>query len=304
MISVKHLIKNFGRFRAVDDLSFRVGSGESLALWGSNGAGKTTVIRCLLGLLRYQGTIQVAGRDVRKHGKIVRNAIGYVPQELAFHDDLRALEALHFFARLRKVDRTRPDAVLEEVGLSAHGRKRIRELSGGMKQRLALALALLADPPLLVLDELTSNLDTTAQRSFTELLQDQKKRGKTMLFTSHRLDEIESIADRVIVLEAGRQKTACAPDELADTLGLRCTMQVFVDHELLDDAVRTLAGSGFDASRNGRSLTVDVPLHEKAGPIRVLSEASIAVRNFEFRNGQTNQTTNDAPQRREEVQHG
>jgi ABC-type multidrug transport system ATPase subunit len=284
-IHVRNLTKTYGRFRAVDELSFGVAPGEAVALWGSNGAGKTTFIRCLLNLVRYRGTIEVNGLDVQKAGKAARRAIGYVPQELAFHDDLGLLETVHLFARLRRVGRDRPMEVLEEVGLAEHTRKRIRELSGGMKQRLALALALLSNPPLLVLDELTSNLDTGAQNGFMGLLREQKAAGKTILFTSHRLDEVESLADRVIVLESGRRKLECRPRELAEALGLRCVMQMFLVEDSLDAAVAALTDRGMTAQRNGVSLSVEVPPNEKATPFRVLAEHDIAVRNFEFISG-------------------
>jgi ABC-type multidrug transport system ATPase subunit len=287
MIRVTNLTKNFGRFRAVDDLTFGVDRGEAVALWGSNGAGKTTAIRCALGLLRYKGTIELAGMDIRSHGKQARRIIGYVPQELAFHDDLGLLETLHFFAKLRRAPGNRPLEVLEEVGLADHGRKRIRELSGGMKQRMALALALLSDPPLLILDELTSNLDTTAQTGFLDLLCKQKRKGKTILFTSHRLDEVEHLADRVIVLEAGRRKVECAPDQLADALGLRCTLHVSLDSNRIEDAMSALSGRGYTVSRNGApgTLFVQVAPNEKAAPIRILTEAAIGVRDFSLANG-------------------
>ncbi len=285
MIRVTNLTKTFGRYRAVDELTFGVERGEAVALWGSNGAGKTTAIRCILGLLRSKGTIELAGMNIRSAGKKARQIIGYVPQELAFHDDLRLLETLHFFAKLRRAPGNRPQEVLEEVGLEGHGRKRIRELSGGMKQRMALALALLADPPILVLDELTSNLDTTAQIGFLDLLCEQKRKGKTILFTSHRLDEVEHLADRVIVLEKGRRKVECAPDQLAEALGLRCTLHVTLDAGRITDALSALSTHGYAARRNGVGLFIDVAPNEKAQPIRILTEASINVRDFDLTSG-------------------
>jgi ABC-type multidrug transport system ATPase subunit len=288
VIHVQNLVKSFGCFRAVDDVTLAVEQGEAVALWGTNGAGKTTVIRCILGLLRYRGTIELAGMNIRKHGKRVRQLIGYVPQELAFHDDMRVIETLHFYARLRGVDGSRPDAVLSEVGLADHGRKRVRELSGGMKQRLALALALLANPPVLLLDEPTSNLDAAAQSSFAGLLREQKAKGKTILFASHKLEEVEVVADRVMVLEDGHEKLTCAADEFADRVGLRCVLQVFVNTDQLDAAVTSLTARGYAAQRNGRSLYVEVPANAKAGAFSVLAEHDIAVRNFEITNDNGN----------------
>jgi heme ABC exporter ATP-binding subunit CcmA len=227
MITVTHLTKSFGSTTAVDQLSFSVASGEAIALWGPNGAGKTTVIRCLLGLLKAEGELTIHGHDTRREGKRARAAVGYVPQELAFYDDLSARDTLRFYAELKRVSTDRVDQVLAEVGLSDHGHKEVSALSGGMKQRLALACALLADPPLLILDEPTSNLDTAARDDFIKLLLQQKEQGKTLLFTSHRLEEVETLASRVLVLEEGRLKLSCdQPAELAHRLGMTLSLKL------------------------------------------------------------------------------
>jgi ABC-type multidrug transport system ATPase subunit len=210
MIQIADVRKRFGRARVLDGVDFDVLAGQSVALWGSNGAGKTTLIRCLLGLIDFDGAIRVAGLDVRRDGKRVRRLLGYVPQELAFYDDFRVIEAARYLARLRDADVSACEAGLADVGLLAHARKRVRELSGGMKQRLALSVALLNDPPLLVLDEPTSNLDSAGRRSLMELLLQLKAAGKTILFISHRPEEVRGLADRVLTLEAGRVLTDVA----------------------------------------------------------------------------------------------
>jgi ABC-type multidrug transport system ATPase subunit len=224
----------------------------------------------------------VAGCDLRRDGKGVRRALGYVPQELTLHDDLRTRETLVFYARLKRVGQARVDEVLAEVGMTGHARKRIGELSGGMKQRIALAIALLADPPVLVLDEMTSNLDAAARRGFLQLLVRQRERGKTIVFTSHRLEEVQALADRVLVLENGRAVAECRPDRLAGVLGLRSNLHVHLPPQDGARALEVLSRGGFDAFRNGGpGIHVRVAPEHKAGVLRCLDAAQLPVLDFD-----------------------
>lgn len=282
MIQFSHLTKKFGRFTAVDDLNLQVAPQQAVALWGPNGAGKTTAIKCLLGLLRYEGQIAVNGFDAHKHGKAVRRQLGYVPQELAFYDDLGALDTTLFYARLKKVETARAETVLAQVGLAEHARKPVGALSGGMKQRLALGLALLADPPILVLDEPTSNLDAVARDQFLRLLKDVKAGGKTIIFTSHRLEEIEALADQVLVMERGKLKLTCTAEELPQRVGLHSQIKLRLPLALSEAAMNILHANGFTASLNGAGLLIRVPAGEKAQPIHLLSQANIFVTDFEL----------------------
>lgn len=221
MVHVRELTKRFGPLVAVDRLSFEVMPGEAVALWGPNGAGKTTALRCLLGLLPFEGMIRVGGYDVTLQGKEARRLVGFVPQELNFHDDLAVRETLRFYARLKKAPLERIDKALERIGLTRHAHKPVKDLSGGMKQRLALAVALLADPPLLVLDEPTANLDARSRQELLTLLGELKAAGKTLIFSSHRLGEVVKLADRVLVLEDGRLVTDCLVREWVEARGWR-----------------------------------------------------------------------------------
>lgn len=283
MIKVNHLTKKFGNFTAVDDLLFDIAPGEAVALWGPNGAGKTTIIRCLLGLLNYEGELFINNFDAQKEGKKARAAVGYVPQELAFYDDLSARDTLHFYARLKGVTTTRIEEALAEVGLSEHGHKAVAALSGGMKQRLALAIALLANPPLLILDEPTSSLDTAARDEFAKLLLQQKIAGKTLLFTSHRLEEVEVLATRVLVLDAGKLKLVCdKPVELANELGMTLSLKLIVPQPMRDNALNVLQSQGFTASPNGVGIRVAVSPGAKTAPLKALLAENIDVDNFEL----------------------
>lgn len=281
MIEIANLTKQFGPVTAVDHLSFRVQEGEAVALWGANGAGKTTALRCLLNLLPYDGEITVAGLDARRQGKAVRQRIGFVPQELTFHDDMTVRETLFFYAALKKVgDGFDFEPLLARLELSQHVDKLVRELSGGLKQRLALALALLSEPPILLMDEPTANLDVRAREDFLHLLLSLKRAGKTLLFSSHRLHEVMSLADRVLVLESGRLVVDCPPAELGQRLGWKTTLRLSMPVEGIESAMATLARHGLDASRNGHGVRVQVQPGEKGKPIQVLCEAGIAVTDF------------------------
>lgn len=204
MIELQHLTKKFGRFVAVDDVSLSIAQSEVVALWGPNGAGKSTLVRCLLGLLPFKGRATVAGLDVKRHGKAARRQIGYVPQEPALFDDLRVDEAALFFGRLKRASDAEIRRMLSEYHLAPHARKSVRELSGGLKQRLSLGLASLTDPPVILLDEPTANLDAASRAELLADVGELRERGKTVLMISHRPEEVRQLADRIVTLEAGK----------------------------------------------------------------------------------------------------
>ena len=282
MIEVESLTKRFGSVTAVDDVSFTVEEGEAVALWGANGAGKTTALRCVLGVIPYEGHIRLAGHDARYDGKAARRAVGFVPQELSFHDDMSVLETLQFYAALKKATAEPLDALLQRLSLEEHVSKRVHELSGGLKQRLALASALLADPPVLVLDEPTSNLDAQARDDFLELLSDLKGAGKTLIFSSHRLSEVVGLADRVLILEGGRLAADCHPEEVSDRTGWRATLRLLLPGEWIEPALDVLGEKGYATSRNGHGIWVRVLPQEKVEPLSLLVEAGVPIRDFEL----------------------
>lgn len=245
-IAVRNLTKRFGQHIVLKDVSFEVKPGEAIALWGPNGAGKTTLIKALLGVHNFQGQIDLAGFEVKRQGRQVRQAVGYVPQELALVD-LTARAALTFYARLKRVDGDRVEALLAQVGLSDHADKLLGALSGGMKQRLALAAALLADPPVLILDEPTANLDAAARMDFLKLVADLHLTGKTIIFSSHRIDEVEALADRVLVLRAGVSEGIFTLAELRDRVGGSISLRLEVDGAHLAETLDKLKAAGLSA---------------------------------------------------------
>jgi len=284
VIRASSIIKKYGRVAAVDGVSFELGAGESLALWGSNGAGKTTLIRCLLGVVRFGGEASLGGVSVRRDGRRARSLVGYVPQELAFHDDVRVGSAMLFFAGLRRAEPESVARSLASVGLVGQERKRVRDLSGGMKQRLALAVATLADPPIIVLDEPTSNLDAAGRGEVVESLGRLRAAGKTLVFASHRPGEVIALADRVMVMENGRVLRDTTPAELwPGEAGVR-VVRLYL-HEGGSGEARAasvLREAGHAVHLNGHGLCVAVPRDHKAGPIHTLESRDIEVRDIEF----------------------
>lgn len=215
VIRVTHAVKRYGSRVVVRDVSFDAARGSIVALLGGNGAGKTTTLKCILGVIPFEGTIEVGGVPVRTRGKDVRRQIGYVPQSLALGESDTCAQALRFAADLKRVGRRRIDEALALVRLTAERDTKVSELSGGMRQRLALAAALLADPPVLLLDEPTASLDVESRQEFQRLIVRLRDEGKTVVLSTHYVDQIDGIADHIVVLHGGRVVFDGTPDEIA-----------------------------------------------------------------------------------------
>lgn len=282
MIQAKNITKRFGKLTAVDNVSFQIKKGEAVAFWGSNGAGKTTVLRCLLGVIEFDGQVLVNGFDVTRQSKQARRMIGFVPQEISFHDNLSVQETIEFYARLKKTTLDTIGDWVKRLDLEPHTSKTVKELSGGMKQRLALAIALLDNPPILFLDEPTANLDMRSRDNFLDLLSDLKREGKTIVFSSHRMEEVFSFADRVLVLDQGKLITDSAPREVYKQLGKRSLLRIYIADGQTDTALKILEEQGFKVSQNGSGLKVQVDSHSKGQPITLLANEGIAVENFDY----------------------
>jgi ABC-type multidrug transport system ATPase subunit len=281
MIELKGLTKRYGELTVLDDVSLTVADGEAVALWGPNGAGKTTIVRSILGLISYEGTVEVDGIDARRRPKAARHLIGHVPQELSFYDDLSLIDTLDFVANLRGIPLERADENLELVQLGDHRDKRVRELSGGMKQRLGIAAALLGDPPVLLLDEPTASLDVTSRERMVEVIEGLRTPQRSIVLTSHDLGEVGMLVDRVIALADGRIQQECAPSELADRLGIRSWLHLILDHDSAERGLVLLEEVGFPAHANGSGLLVEVSAQRKAEALSTLRDGGVDVRDFE-----------------------
>jgi ABC-type multidrug transport system ATPase subunit len=222
-LAVSGVAKRYGPIEAVGGISFQVEPGELVGLLGPNGAGKSTALRTIAGLLRPDaGTVHIAGHDVQGERAAALASAGFLIEAPALPPELTVRGALAWVSLLggRSVDRARCREVLAAVGLEAVAERRVRQLSLGMKQRLAIGAAVLGRPPLLVLDEPMNGLDPPGVRDVGELLRSLAGQGTALLISSHLLDEVERTASRVLVMARGRL-VAEQPVDAAHTGALR-----------------------------------------------------------------------------------
>lgn len=221
MIRYESFGKRYGPVEAVAGLDLEVREGETLALIGPNGSGKTTTLKAALGLVRpSSGRVTVAGRDPWRDGAAARAAVGYLPQRLSFPAGCTAREILEFYGRLRGAAPEEAERLLEYAGLADAADRAADGYSGGMRQRLGLAVALLGRPRALVLDEPTASLDPSGALAVRDLIRAVRADGTTVVLSSHDLGEVAALADRVAIFVAGRLAALGSPARLAALLGL------------------------------------------------------------------------------------
>ncbi len=202
-VKLEGVSKRFGERIALDNITLNLESGKSILLVGTNGAGKSTMLRCILGIIGFTGSITVFGMDVRRHGKEVRKLVGYVPQSIRYGEDATVAGLVDYVSDLKGVDVYLEDA-LSPLGLEKMAYVKVGSLSGGMRQRLAISLALIGDPQLLLLDEPFNNLDPMARNSVSELLRKLAKSGKTVVVSVHTMSGLIHSFDSVAVMRDGR----------------------------------------------------------------------------------------------------
>ncbi len=249
MVRLDDVSRSFGSVRAVDGLSFETRSGEIFALLGPNGAGKTTSIKMILGMLKPDsGRIYFEDNLIdQSNDNSYKAHIGYVPENCALYESLTGSEYLEFVGQLHHLDpeemRVKIKRLLGVVDLGHVSSKLLRDYSKGMKQRILIVSALLHDPDLIILDEPFSGLDASAVLMFKELLREEVKKGKTVIFCSHILEVVERLVDRILIIHNGKALVSGTPDEIIHKTG----------HSSLDRAFNELTG-GVDTDAQAREL--------------------------------------------------
>ena len=232
-IELQNLTKRFEDKTAVDDLTLTINDGELFGLLGPNGAGKTVTIKILCGLIKpTSGTARINGFDATRDADKVHRIIGLCPQEPAYFSYLTGRENIEIFGTFHGVNskllRERTTQLIDAVGLSADADRRASKYSGGMVRRVSLAMAIIHDPAVAFLDEPTVAMDPQSRHATWDIIRDLKKRGKTVVLTSHYIEEVDALADRVGIIDNGKLIALGTPDELKQKHNATSLEDVFI----------------------------------------------------------------------------
>lgn len=224
LISTRSIVKRFGAVPVLDNIELNILRGEVFAIAGSSGSGKTTLLRILMGFYKPdEGTIEYEGKDITHNIQTIRSLVGLTTQENSFYKRLTVSENLRFYGMMYKVStkeiRHRIPRILSMIGLEEQGNRLAKTLSGGMMRRLDFGISLIHDPPILILDEPTTGLDPLLRRRLWEVVLKAKRLGKTIIFTSHLLDEVEQYAGRVAILSNSKIVALGGPQQYTQHYG-------------------------------------------------------------------------------------
>ena len=281
-IELAGVTKEFGDVTAVRDLDLTVEEGEVFGFLGPNGAGKSTTINMLLDFVRpTTGRIEVLGLDAQRESVAVRRRTGVLPEGYEVYDRLTGRKHVEFAMRSKEVDAD-PMAVLERVGIADAADRKAGDYSRGMAQRLVLGMALIGEPDLLILDEPSSGLDPAGAKEMREIVREEVDRGATVFFSSHVLEQVEAVCDRVGILRDGELVAEDSIAGLRSAVGEDQTLTVTVDAASEEDlaGVRALEGVSA-AATDGGTVTVACESDAKTRAIAALEEAGVTVRDFQ-----------------------
>lgn len=236
ILNVQELGKSFGKFEAVKGVSFSVEKGESFSLLGPNGAGKSTTINMITGLYPpTSGSIQITGVDVIKNPKQAQKSIGVVPQEIALYETLSARENLKFWGRMYDLSGNAlekvVDEVLEIIGLTDRAKDKVSTFSGGMKRRVNIGAAILHKPEVLIMDEPTVGIDPQSRNHILETVKRLNNEGMTIIYTSHYMEEVEYLCERIGIIDHGELIACGTLRELRESIGDRSRIIISLDNE-------------------------------------------------------------------------
>lgn len=284
-IIVAHLTKLYNSMKAVDDISFQVKAGEILGFLGPNGAGKTTTIKALLGLIHVDnGTILLNNMDINKQSKLAKKYIGYLPEKVAFYNNLTALQNLEFYAEMKKTSKKECHMLIDEFGLKEATFKKVGAFSKGMIQRLGVARAFLGNPQILILDEPTEGLDARGVVLIRQKILDAKKQGKTVFVSSHILSEIQAVCDRVCIINKGRIVAEDTVAGLSKKLNIQPILTIELESitEKMVDSVKHISGVEVQQITD-KTIVVSCSSELKLKVLDTISKAKGNILNFQIK---------------------
>ncbi|WP_251552109.1 ABC transporter ATP-binding protein [Neobacillus muris] len=257
LLAVQDLRKNFGQFEAVKGLSFTVEKGESFGLLGPNGAGKSTAINMITGLFPpTSGEIRLRDIDIVRRPKQAQKTIGVVPQEIALYQEMSAKENLKFWGRMYNLSGKKleisVDGVLEMIGLTDRARDKVADFSGGMKRRVNIGAAILHQPELLIMDEPTVGIDPQSRNHILETVKRLNHEGMTIIYTSHYMEEVEYLCERVGIIDHGQVIAIGTLRDLRESIGDRSRIMIMLDGETFNqqEIINHLEGSGLSVDKD------------------------------------------------------
>ncbi|CAM4300350.1 antibiotic ABC transporter ATP-binding protein [Bacillus manliponensis] len=275
MLVVEQVTKSFGKMEVVKGISFTVQKGETFGLLGPNGAGKSTTIAMICGLLPYDsGDIKVGGNSVKEHPLTIKKKIGVVPQDIALYPTLSARENLIFWGKMYglkgEVAKKRADEVLAYVGLEDRAKDKIETFSGGMKRRINIGAALMHEPELLIMDEPTVGIDPQSRNHILETVKSLNEQGMTVIYTSHYMEEVEYLCERIAIVDHGRMIALGTKTELCNRLvdGFIVKLQVNrYQEELLQALIENTVVERLSVDEDTNTLTIALQSSESMSEI-------------------------------------
>jgi ABC-type multidrug transport system ATPase subunit len=285
ILKVENISKHFGNLKAVDELSFEVAAGEVFGFLGQNGSGKSTTIRMLLSLIHpTSGTIELFGKSLQKERNQILEQVGAIIERPDLYPYLSAREHLQLFAKVRKqkINANAIEDTLDKVGLLDRAKDKVQTFSLGMKQRLGIAIALVHNPQLIILDEPTNGLDPQGIADIRKLIQDLAKEGKTILVSSHLLAEIEQVATQILIIHKGKKVVAGSTQALLDPQ-MKIVQLKTLDDQLALQVLQTSSFNQYLLKRNN-GLFLKMPTHEIPKLNASLIAAAVPIIGIEAKN--------------------
>ncbi len=283
VITVKNLVKAYGELRAVDGISFDVQKGEVFAFLGPNGAGKTTTVEIIETIRRQtSGEVKILGMDVKRDKSGIVPRIGVLPQQFSSFDRITVEETVQYYARLFGMKGVDAGALIRLVNLEDKRKEMYKNLSGGLKQRLGIAIALVNDPEIVFLDEPTTGLDPRARHEVWEVLEGLKKQGKTIFLTTHYMEEAELLADNLAIISKGKIIETGSPEKVVQK---NAKYQVLTLKGVDEKAFQIIASMGFEPQRsNHKNLSVRVGKTEDVlGILERMKDEKVGYVSFDVR---------------------